>query len=73
MKLLPKPEQDTNALINEIRAAGPDILAIKTVRVSPVLRYKRPRRIVVCESCGEAYPDNGSTQCPACQGMDIFV
>jgi formylmethanofuran dehydrogenase subunit E len=73
MKLLPKREQDTNALVNEIRAAGQDILALKTVRVSPALRGKRLRRIVLCESCGEAYPDNGSTQCPACQGMDIYV
>jgi len=74
MRLVSKHDQDKNALINEIRAAGPEILSIKATRVSSAIRSKRAgSRIVLCESCGEAYPDNGSTRCPACQGMDIYV
>ena len=74
MKLLPKREQDTDAIIKEIRTAGQDIFTIKSVKVSPTYHgHKHTRRIAVCESCGEAYPDNGNPKCPACQGIDLYV
>jgi formylmethanofuran dehydrogenase subunit E len=74
MRLVPKREQDNDALIQEILAAGHEILAIRPVTVSPALRDKHtPPPIALCEACGEAYPQNGSTLCLACQGMDIYV
>jgi len=74
MRLVPKHEQDKDALISEIRAAGHQILSIKPVTVSSALRGKRPSPpIALCQSCGEAYPQNGSALCLACQGMDIYV
>ncbi len=74
MRLVSKHEQDKDALINEIRVAGHEIFSIKPVTVSPALRGKHAAPpIALCESCGEAYPQNGSTLCLACQGMDIYV
>jgi formylmethanofuran dehydrogenase subunit E len=74
MRLVPKREQDNDALFKEIRVAGREILAIKPVTVSLALRGKQAvPPIALCASCGEAYPQNGSTLCFACQGMDIFV
>lgn len=74
MRLVPKREQDGDALLQEIRAAGQTILAIKPVTVSPALRGKHASpSVALCESCGEAYPQNGSPRCLACQGMDIYI
>jgi len=74
MRLVSKHEQDKEALFEEIRAAGHEIFTIQSVTVSPALRGKHtPPPITLCESCGEAYPQNGSTLCLACQGMDIYV
>ncbi|MDD3826206.1 MAG: FmdE family protein [Anaerolineae bacterium] len=74
MRLVSKHEQDNDALLEEIRRAGREIFAIQTVTVSPALLGKHtPPPIALCASCGEAYPQNGSTVCPACQGMDIYV
>ncbi len=74
MRLVSKHEQDKDALIKEIRVAGHEIFSIKPVTVSPALRGKHAALpIALCESCGDAYPKNGSPLCPACQGMDIYV
>ena len=74
MRLISKHEQDKNVLLGEIKAAGRDILSVQSIRVSPVLRTKKPGvPIVLCGSCGEAYPENSSSLCPACQGLDLYV
>jgi formylmethanofuran dehydrogenase subunit E len=74
MRLVSKHEQDKDALIKEIRAAGYGIFSIHPVMVSPALRDKRAApAITLCESCGEAYPQNGHALCLACQGMNIYV
>lgn len=74
LRLVSKREQDKDALLQEIRVAGHDILAIRPVIVSPALRGKEaPPPIALCPSCGEAYPADGSPLCPACQGMDIYL
>jgi formylmethanofuran dehydrogenase subunit E len=74
MRLVSKHDQDNDALVEEILRAGREILAIQIVKVSPTLLGKHPPLpIALCESCGEAYPLNGSTVCLACQGMDIYV
>ncbi len=73
MRLVSKHDQDKNTLLNEIKRAGQDILFIKPIRVSLELRAKKPGApVALCDSCGEAYPKNGSALCPACQGMDIY-
>jgi len=74
MRLVSKREQDNDALVQEILAAGREILVVQTVKVSPALLVKHPpSSIAFCESCGEAYPLNGSTVCLACRGMDLYV
>lgn len=74
MRLVSKHEQDNDALIKEIRVAGHEIFLIKPVTVSPAVRSRHAALpIALCESCGEAYPRNGSTLCLACQGTDIYV
>lgn len=74
MRLLPKQEQDKDALIAEILAAKDEIFSIKTIQVSPALYVKRASLpIALCASCGEAYPYTGDALCLACQGMDLYV
>lgn len=74
MRLVPKREQDKDALLREIRAAGTALLAIEPVTVAPALLGKHTApRIVLCGSCGEAYPENDRGLCLACQGMDLYV
>ncbi|MBN1426870.1 MAG: formylmethanofuran dehydrogenase subunit E family protein [Anaerolineae bacterium] len=73
MRLISKHDQDKNALLSEIKTAGRDILSIRPVKISSKLLGKRPRDpIALCESCGEAFPTNGSVLCPACKGVDLF-
>ena len=73
LRLVSKHDQDKNALLNEIRQAGQDILFAKPIRVSSEVRVKKPRApIALCGSCGETYPQNGSALCPACQGMELY-
>jgi formylmethanofuran dehydrogenase subunit E len=74
MRLTSRQEQDKEALQQEIRTAGCDIFAIKEVTVSPKLLGKHHKTsVLICESCGEAYPDNGSGKCQACMGMELFI
>jgi formylmethanofuran dehydrogenase subunit E len=73
MRLVSKHDQDKDALLAQIKTAGSDILSVEPVKVSSTLRVKKPGNpIALCESCGEAYPKNGSNLCLACQGMDIY-
>ncbi len=74
MRLTSKREQDKGTLISEIRAAGHEIFSIKPVRISPALLGKPAApHIALCTSCGEAYPENDSGLCRACQGMDLYI
>ncbi len=73
-RMTPKREQDREALINQIRAAGSDIFSIRDVTVSPCLLGKHAGgKIALCESCGEAYPEEDGILCRACQGMDLYT
>lgn len=74
LRLVSKRDQDSDALFREIRAAGDTILSIQPVTVSPELRCKgTPPPIAICESCGEAFPENGSPLCLACQSRHLYV
>lgn len=74
LRLTAKSEQDRDALIRQIIDAGETIFSVKRVTVSPGLlgKHKHDSRIVLCASCGEAYPEKDGSVCLACQGMDIY-
>jgi formylmethanofuran dehydrogenase subunit E len=74
MRLVPKREQDGDALVSEIQEAGNSILSIEAVRVSPAFLVKHvPIPIALCRSCGEAYVEKGSGLCLACEGKAIYI
>ena len=67
LKLGPKKEQDSHALLNEIKEAGTSILGLQRVKVD--LKYfekKEKASIEVCPTCHEAYRAAGGSPCPAC-------
>jgi formylmethanofuran dehydrogenase subunit E len=69
LKLKPKPEQDMELLLAQIKAAGPDLLSWRPVTIRPhLLTQKRRGRIVICPLCREAYPAQDGGICRACQG-----
>ncbi|MGE0087207.1 MAG: FmdE family protein [Desulfococcaceae bacterium] len=68
-KLLPKPEQDTAALVQEIREAGDSILSVWKIQVRPQFMEKHGLgEIAVCPLCHEAYPAKHGALCRGCQG-----
>lgn len=74
MRLVSKHDQDKDALMNEILAAGQALLSVRAVQVLPEYRGKHANnRNAICESCGEAYPENERGLCLACQGMALYV
>jgi formylmethanofuran dehydrogenase subunit E len=74
MRLVSKREQDRDALVSEIQEAGNSILSMKTVRVSPTFLVRHASTpIALCRSCNEAYFENDSELCLACQGKDIYI
>jgi formylmethanofuran dehydrogenase subunit E len=73
LKLKPKHDQDTHALLEEIRKAGTSILGMSTVVVLPENLNKKKKIktiIAVCPACGEAYRTVSGSQntCKACSG-----
>ncbi len=72
-RLTRKQEQDQEKLIHEIQSAGENAFTIRNVTVSRALLGKHDRgRIAICESCGEAYPEEECGLCRACQGLEIY-
>jgi formylmethanofuran dehydrogenase subunit E len=73
-KRVPKREQDSEALLNEIRKAATSILSLQHVFVKPeLLEKKRLGPTAVCPSCGEAYPLRDGESCLACQGRSPYA
>ncbi len=73
LRLTPKQAQDREKLIQEIQGAGEEIFTIHPVTVSKKYRGKHAHcRVVICDSCGEAYPEDDGALCLACQGMEIY-
>ena len=69
LKLTPKREQDTARLMEEIERAGSGICSAEKVKVSlDLMKKKKSGPIVICPSCGEAYPSGRGAVCPACKG-----
>ena len=74
MKLKPKKEQDTTMLLEQIKAAGSDILSWQPIMIRPQFIQKRDRgRMVSCPLCREAYPAKDGGICRACQGESPYL
>jgi formylmethanofuran dehydrogenase subunit E len=68
-KLTPKRDQDTAALLAEIRAAGASILGTAPLMVSlNGLHDRRRAEFVICPECGEGYPAADGSPCLGCRG-----
>ena len=73
-KLVPKREQDTRLLRDQIRRAGFEIYTCHPVTVRPnFLKRKSRGKIVACAICGEAYPAEDGGICRSCQGESPYL
>jgi len=73
-KLKPKPEQDFQLLISQIKEAKEQILSLQHIRVQPEsLRRKKIGPVADCPECGECYPIRDGLSCRACQGASPYV
>jgi formylmethanofuran dehydrogenase subunit E len=64
-----KNEQDKELLMAQIKEAGHGLLSVQQVHVEPEkVRRKKMGQVVVCPSCGEAYPLKDGESCRGCQG-----
>jgi formylmethanofuran dehydrogenase subunit E len=69
LKLKPKPEQDKDLLLRQIREAGARILTWQRVTLKPQFFGRKSRGgMTVCPVCREAYPAQDGGICRACQG-----
>ncbi len=67
-KLAPKDEQDLDALLGEMKAAGRDLYGIQKVKVDDkYLGKKKMGPTAVCPVCGEAYPASHGSLCRGCR------
>lgn len=73
-KLKPKPEQDTERLLKEIREAGASYCGIQAVKVkSRFLKIANRRGFAICPLCNESYPLDDGGICRACQGELPYI
>ena len=73
-KLKPKQEQDTDLLMEQIRAAGTSIFGTQPVSLDPELMGKKSRgAFAVCSACGEGYPLKDGAVCLGCQGKTPYL
>ena len=74
LKLKPKDQQDSNALLEEIGEAQVTILGMEQVEVRfDRLEKKRKDIIVICPACGEAYRAMSEGLCKACRGEVVYL
>ncbi len=70
LKLVPKKEQDTTALLQEIRDGGVSLFTCEKVRLDPSFlggKKKRVSHIHLCAICGEGFRAVHKAEvCPAC-------
>ena len=73
-KLKPKKEQDTEALMGEVRLAQASILGLRRVMVDlDAVRVHHRRAFAVCPVCGEGYPGDDGGTCLGCQGEAPYL
>ncbi|CCH49731.1 FmdE family protein [Pseudodesulfovibrio piezophilus] len=74
MKEKPKAEQDTEALLAEIKKAGDTICSIRPITIHErYLGHGHMTSIDVCPICHEAYPGSDGAICRGCQGEAPYV
>ena len=68
-KLVPKRQQNSAKLTEELHLAGTSLCEVKRVRVRPEARRKaHAGPVAVCPGCGEGFPVRDGEKCLACQG-----
>ncbi|MBN2397864.1 MAG: tRNA CCA-pyrophosphorylase [Deltaproteobacteria bacterium] len=73
LKLVPKREQDTSRLFEELEAAGAEIYRVERVRVKPeYLKKQKKEHIRLCARCGEPFRSDTETICPFCTGERTY-
>jgi len=73
-KLIPKKEQDLDALITEARQANTSIFGVSKVTVDlDALRSSRRGAFAICPSCGEGYPAADGETCLGCSGRAPYL
>jgi formylmethanofuran dehydrogenase subunit E len=73
-KLKPKIEQSQDCIVARIKESGERLYGVHPVQINPqFLERQRKGRIVVCPSCGEAYPLKDGNICRACQGLSPYI
>ena len=74
LKEKPKKDQDTPALMEEIRLAGASVCSITAIQVRPEHMEKRSKgAIALCPLCGDAYPAVHGKLCRPCRGESPFA
>ena len=74
LKLVPKKDQDTDKLFNEIEEAGISICSVQKITISPkYLGHKHMSAIEPCPVCTEAYPVADGAICRGCQGDSPYA
>lgn len=68
-KIIPKREQNTEALLNQIRSAGAALLSMQSTKVNTVLfKKEKGSKVSICPKCGESYPAQHGSLCRFCNG-----
>jgi len=74
LKLKSRKEQSYEGILSQIKQAGVEICGVRPIQIKPEFLKKRDKgKIVICPSCGEAYPLNDGNVCLACQGNSPYV
>ncbi|MDY6853124.1 MAG: FmdE family protein [Thermodesulfobacteriota bacterium] len=74
LKLIPKREQDSSLLMENIRRAWGNILSCQEVEIAPSFREKRGiGEVILCPLCKEAYPFRDGDICRPCQGESPYI
>lgn len=73
-KLIPKKEQDFEALMTEARLAHTSVFGIQKVAVDvESLKSNRRQAFAVCPSCGEGYPQADGDMCLGCRHQAPYL
>jgi len=74
LKKKPKRHQDSNRLMEEIKAAGEDTLSVTAVYLDPRHMARRSKgEVAVCPLCGDAYPARDGAACRGCRGESPYL
>jgi formylmethanofuran dehydrogenase subunit E len=73
-KLIPKKEQDSQRLMEQIKEAGAGICDYQKVKVDLSLVTKKHRAaLTICPRCKESYPAADGEICLGCQGKEPYL